>query len=108
MKDNDKIVKTIQTLLSPDALQTLIDGLKDLISNAVEKGIAGQHHKELMTFNETMELLDCSPSALNKWKSEGKIPYRRLKGTKRIYFLRSEIIAALEEAGNSKRFRELK
>lgn len=83
------------------------DALHDLISNAVEKALADQQHKELLTFNETVELLDCGDSTLNKWKREGKIPYRKLRGTKRIYFLRSEIMATLEEAGNYKKLRNL-
>ena len=80
--------------------------LKDLISKAVKEAIAVKQQKELLSFKRTCDFLGCSPSALNKWKSENRIPYKKLG--KRIYFNRIEITSALEEAGNYKKLRELK
>ena len=80
--------------------------LQNLIISAVKEALEIKKQKELLSFKETCEFLCCSPSALNKWKSENKIPFKKLG--KRIYFNRNEITAALEEAGNYKRLRELK
>ncbi len=80
--------------------------LQDMITNAVKQALEIKKQKELLSFKETCEFLCCSPSALNKWKSENKIPYRKLG--KRIYFNRNEITEALKEAGNYKKLRELK
>ncbi len=82
------------------------DELQKLISNAVKEALEIKKQKELLSFKETCEFLCCSPSALNKWKSENKIPYKRLG--KRIYFNRNEITEALKEAGNYKKLRELR
>jgi excisionase family DNA binding protein len=80
--------------------------LREIVRDAVKKELNLKKEKELLSFKETCEFLGCSASALNKWKSENKIPYRKLG--KRIYFSRSEITSALEESGNYKKLRELR
>ena len=79
--------------------------LQNLITNAVNEALKVKQEKELLSFKETCEFLSCSHSALNKWKSENKIPFRKLG--KRIYFNRNEIIVALKDAGNYKKLKEL-
>jgi len=94
--DNNKII-----------LISLTEGeLQNLISNAVKEALAFKQQKELLSFKETCEFLCCSPSALNKWKSANRIPFKKLG--KRIYFSRTEITSALQVAGNYKKLRELK
>lgn len=80
--------------------------LIEIVRDAVKQELNLKKEKELLSFKETCEFLGCSSSALNKWKSENKIPYRKL--SKRVFFLRSEITSALEEAGNYKKLKELR
>ena len=82
------------------------DELHSLISNAVKEALIVKQEKELLSFKETCDLLNISASCLNQWKSQGKIPYKKLG--KRIFFSREEIKSSLEEAGNYKKIRELK
>jgi excisionase family DNA binding protein len=82
------------------------DELQNIITNAVKQALETKQEKELMTFKETCELLNISASCLNQWKSQGKIPFKKLG--KRIFFSRAEIANVLEEAGNYKKLRELR
>lgn len=79
--------------------------LESIITDAVKQALEIKKEKELLSFRETCEFLGCSTSALNKWKSENRIPYKKLG--KRVFFSKSEITAALEESGY-KKFKELK
>ena len=81
------------------------DELQNMITNAVKHAFETKQEKELMTFKETCELLNISASCLNQWKSQGRIPFKKLG--KRIFFSRAEIANVLEEAGNYKKLREL-
>lgn len=81
------------------------DELQNLISNAVKEALTVKQEKELLSFKETIELLNISASCLNQWKSQGIIPFKKLG--KRIFFSRSEITEALKDAGNYKKLREL-
>jgi excisionase family DNA binding protein len=82
------------------------DELQNIITNAVKQALETKQEKELMTFKETCELLNISASCLNQWKSQGRIPFKKLG--KRIFFSRAEIANVLEEAGNYKKLRELR
>lgn len=82
------------------------DELRGIISDAVKEALAVKQQKELLTFKETCELLNISASCLNQWKSQGKIPFKKLG--KRIFFSRSEITEAIKDAGNYNRIRDLK
>lgn len=81
------------------------DELQNIITNAVKQALETKQDKELLSFREACEFLGCSSSALNKWKSENRIPYKRLG--KRVFFNRQEIMQALKESGY-KRFKEVK
>ena len=94
--DNDKIV-----LISLSQQE-----LQDLISSAIKDGLKVKQERELISFRQTCEWLDISASCLNQWKSQGKIPYKKIGG--KIFFSRSEIKEALNEAGNYKKLRELR
>ncbi|GIU70441.1 MAG: hypothetical protein KatS3mg002_1677 [Candidatus Woesearchaeota archaeon] len=95
MSDNNKII-----LISITESE-----LQNLISNAVREALAINQEKQILSFKEVCEMLNVSASCLNKWKSEGKIPYKKLG--KRIFFSRTDIKAALNETGNYKKLREL-
>lgn len=79
--------------------------LQSLIKQAVEESLNRKKEKELLTFRETCDLLNISASALNKYKAEGVIPYKKVG--KRVLFSRSEILAALKDS-DYKKLRELK
>ena len=72
-----------------------IEELQNLISEAVAKEFAQKKEKPLMNFKETCSFLGISPSCLNKWKSENKIPY--MKKGKRVFFDRSEVLSAIKK-----------
>lgn len=76
--------------------------LESIIREAVKAELSLKKEKELMSFKETCEFLGCSPSALNKWKSENKIPFKRLG--KRVFFSRTEITEALKESNYYSKF----
>lgn len=90
--------KMIMTSLS-------IDELKEVLRDIVKQELNPKKEKELLTFEETREILSLSKSGLNKWKAEGKIPFNRLG--KRIYFKREEVLAAVRLAGNYHNLKEL-
>lgn len=74
-----------------------LEELKDVIRTIVRSELHPKNNQEeLMDFKETCNFLGCSPSTLNRWKSEGKVKYRKLG--KRVYFLKSEIINSLEKS----------
>lgn len=77
-------------------LSLSIEELKDIVRDAVKQELNLKNEKELMTFKETCDFLRCSASALNKWKSENKIPYKKLG--KRVFFSRSEVLDALKDS----------
>ena len=81
------------------------DELQNIITTAVKQALEIKKEKDLLSFREACEFLGCSSSSLNKWKSENRIPYKRLG--KRVFFNRQEIMQALKES-DYKKFKELK
>ena len=81
-----------------------IEELKDIVRDAIKQELNLKKEKELMSFKETCEFLGCSASALNKWKSENKIPFKKIG--KRVLFSRTEITEALKDS-NYYKLREL-
>ena len=77
-------------------LSISIEELIELIRTAVRQELNLKKEKELLSFKETCDFLGCSSSALNKWKSEGKIPYKKLG--KRVFFSKIEIKEALKDS----------
>ena len=73
-----------------------LEELKDIIRDAVKQELNLKKEKELLNFKETCKFLGCSSSGLNKWKSENKIPYKKLG--KRIFFSRTDITEALKDS----------
>jgi excisionase family DNA binding protein len=78
--------------------------LMDLIKAAIKEELNQKKEKELLSFKEMCKFLGCSVSGLNKWKSENKIPYKKLG--KRVFFSRSEVVEALKNS-NYFKLREL-
>ena len=87
----------MQVLISPAELESLIRNVF-----REELAAAGNQSKEkvLMNFNETIQFLGISRSTLNIWKSQGRLPYKKLG--KRIFFNQQEILDALEDSNYSK------
>ena len=103
MIDNNKTISfSIKVILSEEEFQKL----QTLIRIPIEEGMIAKKEKELLSFKEVCELLSISASCLNTWKSQGKIPHKKIG--KRIFFLRSEVTAALEEGGNYRKLRDLR
>lgn len=76
------------------------DQLKDLIKEAVHEEIVRKKEKELLNFKEAREFLGISASALNKWKSENRIPFKKLG--KRVFFSRQDLRNSLKESNYPK------
>jgi predicted DNA-binding transcriptional regulator AlpA len=90
----NKVISNIETkeiLL----LSISVEDLKEIIREVIREELNPKEEKELLNFRESYEYLGCSASTLNRWKAQGKIPYRKLG--KRIFFLRSELISSLDK-----------
>lgn len=81
------------------------DELSSLIKDAVHLELSQREEKKLLNFKETCEFLGISASALNQWKAQSKIPYKKLG--KRVFFDRKEVMQSLKDS-NYKKMRELK
>ena len=80
-----------------------IDHLYSILKQAVNEVIKeekSRQQKELLNFKETCDFLGIHPSTLNKWKSQNKIPYKRLG--KRVFFNRQEILESLQNSNYQK------
>jgi len=83
--------------------------LQDLIREVLQQelSVVNQHkiEKELMSFKETIQFLGISRSTLNIWKSQGKLPFKKLG--RRIFFSREEVLSALKETGCYNKLKQL-
>jgi hypothetical protein len=52
------------------------DMLREIIKESVREEMSFKKESELLSFNETCQLLGCSRSGLNKWKSENRIKFK--------------------------------
>jgi hypothetical protein len=81
--------------ITPDELK--IDILKDvrqLFMEFVDKQKSvSTENEELLTVQETMELLKCSKQALHNWRKKGILPSYRMGN--RVYYKKSEIYSKL-------------
>ena len=80
-----------------------IDHLYSIVKQAINEVIKmekSEQPKELLNFKETCDFLGIHPSTLNKWKSQNKIPYKRLG--KRVFFKRQEILESLQNSNFQK------
>ncbi len=89
--------KTFLIPLTEEELKALI---KSSFKEVMDENKSDKQRKELLTANEVISLLGISPSTLNNWKRDGKIPYHRLQG--RIFFKYDEIVETLESSGNTR------
>jgi len=84
-----------------------IDHLYSILKQAVNEVIKeekSRQQKELLNFKETCDFLGIHPSTLNKWKSQNKIPFKRLG--KRVFFKRQEILESFQNS-NFQKYREI-
>ena len=89
-----------KTFLIPLTEEEMKNFLKCTFEEVINDQKTNRQSKELLTFKDVIALLDISPSTLNNWKREGKLPYHKLNG--RIYFKYDEIVQSLNDAGNTK------
>ncbi len=74
----------------------------NIIKEAVREELSSNKKKELLTFREACEFLGCSASGLNKWKSQNKIPYKKLG--ERIFFNRQELLDSMKGSNYPKSY----
>ena len=84
----------------PYSKSDLLILIKQSVSEALTESKKIEKEKELIDAKEVIDWLGISLSTLNKWKAENKIPYKRLG--KRIFFVKSEVLKALEESNYSR------
>lgn len=76
--------------------------LSQLISEAVRKEFlqkpteTRQETNTVLTNRQAMKYLHVSRSTLQRWRQEGKLPYRKVKG--KILYTKDDIDQLLEEA----------
>jgi len=84
--------------------------LQDLIKEAVREELISANRtkteKELLNAKEVCEFLGIHISTLNSWKSQGKIPYKKIG--KRIFFKRDEVLGALKDNSFHHKLKQLK
>jgi excisionase family DNA binding protein len=76
--------------------------LQELIQTAVEN-VLGEYsfsdkndEKEIFTNRQAMNYLNVSRSTLQRWRKEGKLPYRKIDS--KIFYKKEDINFLLEEA----------
>ena len=92
-----------------ELILTTPNQLSEMIKKSVQDALEGDRKEKdsdkLLDAKELCEFLGIHLSTLNKWKSESKIPFKRMG--KRIFFKKEEVLAALEDSNYSK-MKELK
>ena len=92
-----------------ELILTTPNQLSEMIKKSVQDVLDGDRKEKdsdkLLDAKELCEFLGIHLSTLNKWKSESKIPFKRMG--KRIFFKKEEVLAALEDSNYSK-MKELK
>ena len=84
-------------LTTPNQLSELI---KKSVQDVLEGDRKDRDSDKLLDAKELCEFLGIHLSTLNKWKSESKIPFKRLG--KRVFFDKNEVLDALEDSNYSK------
>ncbi|MCB0631222.1 MAG: helix-turn-helix domain-containing protein [Lewinella sp.] len=79
--------------VDPKELSEFNQRLKSLDAKLSEIKI--HHQKEILTYDETMDLLKCSRSFLDSLRREGIVKTYRLKG--RLYCKYSELLEAIDQ-----------
>ncbi|CAM4182094.1 helix-turn-helix domain-containing protein [Zobellia nedashkovskayae] len=91
-------MKTIQFLqTSPEQLADLIsNGVKTELQQLKEELLSKNANDEILTRDQTAELLKINLSTLWAWTNKGKVKAYGISGSRR-YYKRSEILDALQE-----------
>jgi len=83
-----------------ELIVTRSDELRRIISDEVNRVLTNVQPKtsptqrDVFTNKQAMELLHVSRSTLQRWRNEGKLPYRQVSG--KILYKRSDIDQLLE------------
>ena len=76
------------------AVTDLPNALLEVLNDSVENGFSTTEI-DIITYEQAMEILQCSRDTLDRWRSEGLIKVYAFK--RRLYMKKSELIAAMEE-----------
>ncbi|WP_420398682.1 helix-turn-helix domain-containing protein [Flagellimonas sp.] len=73
----------------------LLDSIRTLVTDAVNE-VKNEEHKlqEHLSTSEAMKFLNCSKTTLWKWEKDGKI--NKYGIGRKVYYKRSELIAAIK------------
>lgn len=81
-----------------------IEELRNLIKQAIKEEVTGlvdqQQYEPLIKTEEACKLLGVTKVTLLDWRKKGLVPFLKLNS--RVYYKRSELLAALENAPNRK------
>ena len=90
--------RNILISITPDELKFLIkENILEL--NNIRPTEKDERH---LSQQEACELLQISQTTIIEWKKRGLIPYRQILNTRKIYYLKSELIEASKNMVGSK------
>lgn len=82
--------RTILISLNPDELKSIIkEAILELNNNR-----PAENDERHLSQKEACELLQISQTTIIEWKKRGLIPYHQIPNTRKIYYLKSELIEA--------------
>jgi excisionase family DNA binding protein len=73
-----------------------LEEIRVLIREVLHSELNSKPAKELLNFKEACSYMGGSASALNQWKSQNRIPFKKLG--KRVFFSREELLSAMENS----------
>ncbi|WP_339626073.1 helix-turn-helix domain-containing protein [uncultured Winogradskyella sp.] len=80
-----------------DLADNILTGFDIKLKEFFEKYQLPRKEEELLTVDETLEILKCSKQSLWKWRKNGILPSYRMGN--RVYYKRSEIFNKLVKQG---------
>jgi len=79
------------------------DELRRIVADEIKKALAASEPttkttpgKEVFTNKQAMKYLSVSRSTLQRWRNEGKLPYRQVEG--KIFYTREDLESLLNAA----------
>ncbi|MEO1215569.1 MAG: helix-turn-helix domain-containing protein [Bacteroidota bacterium] len=79
---------------------TLIKAIRSALNEEISEIIDHQKYEPLVKADEACKILGISKVTLLSWRKKGLVPFHKLNS--RIYYKKSELLAALEQAPNRK------
>jgi hypothetical protein len=78
------------------------EALSELVSDAVKREFEARaasttsNDRKVFTNRQAMDYLHVSRSTLQRWRNDGKLPYRKVQG--KILYTKADILKLLDEA----------